>query len=198
MSSIVAPSRLVLASTSEFRREILQKLGRSFDTAAPGIDETIRNQEPPEILVRRLAEDKARVVADNWPNALIIGSDQVASVDGVVLGKPGNRQNAMQQLIHTAGKMVTFQTGLCLLNSTSGRAQISCESFKVYFRKLSVAQIGRYIDHEQPFNCAGSFKSEGMGITLFSKLEGDDPNTLIGLPLIRLVEMLGNEGVELP
>ena len=101
-------------------------------------------------------------------------------------------------MLQVAGKTVTFYTGLCLLNSGSQQAQVSCELFKVHFRQLNELQIGRYLDHEQPFNCAGSFKSEGMGITLFSKLEGDDPNTLIGLPLIKLVEMLGNEGVELP
>jgi septum formation protein len=198
MSPVPAPPRLVLASTSPFRREILQKLAIPFDAAAPDTDETMMDKESPEALVSRLAESKARAVAHDWPNALIIGSDQVACVDGEILGKPGNRQNAMQQLTQAAGKAVTFYTGLCLLNSGSQQAQISCELFKVYFRQLNEAQIARYLDHEQPFNCAGSFKSEGMGITLFSKLEGDDPNTLIGLPLIRLVEMLGNEGVELP
>jgi septum formation protein len=198
MSPVPAPPRLVLASTSPFRREILQKLAIPFDAAAPDTDETMMDKESPEALVSRLAESKARAVAHDWPNALIIGSDQVACVDGEILGKPGNRQNAMQQLTQAAGKAVTFYTGLCLLNSGSQQAQISCELFKVYFRQLNEAQIARYLDHEQPFNCAGSFKSEGMGITLFSKLEGDDPNTLIGLPLIRLVEMLGNEGVKLP
>jgi septum formation protein len=198
MSPVPAPPRLVLASTSPFRREILQKLAIPFDAAAPDTDETMMDKESPEALVSRLAESKARAVAHDWPNALIIGSDQVACVDGEILGKPGNRQNAMQQLTQAAGKAVTFYTGLCLLNSGSQKAQISCELFKVYFRQLNEAQIARYLDHEQPFNCAGSFKSEGMGITLFSKLEGDDPNTLIGLPLIRLVEMLGNEGIELP
>jgi septum formation protein len=198
MSPVPAPPRLVLASTSPFRREILQKLAIPFDAAAPDTDETMMDKESPEALVSRLAESKARAVAHDWPNALIIGSDQVACVDGEILGKPGNRQNAMQQLTQAAGKAVTFYTGLCLLNSGSQQAQISCELFKVYFRQLNEAQIARYLDHEQPFNCAGSFKSEGMGITLFSKLEGDDPNTLIGLPLIRLVEMLGNEGIELP
>ena len=155
------------------------------------------DKEAPEALVSRLAENKARAVAGDWPHALIIGSDQVACVDGEILGKPGNRENAVKQLSQAAGKTVTFYTGLCLFNSSSQRAQVCCDPFKVHFRQLNEAQIGRYLDHEQPFNCAGSFKSEGMGITLFSKLEGDDPNTLIGLPLIRLVEMLGNEGIEL-
>ena len=198
MSPAAASPGLVLASTSPFRREILQKLGLPFDTAAPGTDETMMDKEPPDALVSRLAENKARAVAGDWPHALIIGSDQVACVDGEILGKPGNRENAVKQLSRAAGKTVTFYTGLCLFNSSSQRAQVCCEPFKVHFRRLNEAQIGRYPDHEQPFNCAGSFKSEGMGITLFSKLEGDDPNTLIGLPLIRLVEMLGNEGIELP
>lgn len=198
MSPAPASSRLVLASTSLFRREILQKLGLPFDAVAPDTDETMMDKESPEALVSRLAENKARAVAGDWPHALIIGSDQVACVDGEILGKPGNRENAVKQLSQAAGKTVTFYTGLCLFNSSSQRAQVCCDPFKVHFRPLNEAQIGRYLDHEQPFNCAGSFKSEGMGITLFSKLEGDDPNTLIGLPLIRLVEMLGNEGIELP
>ena len=198
MSPVSAPSRLILASTSPFRREILQKLGLPFGAAAPLTDETMLDGESPEALVSRLAESKARAVADDWPDALIIGSDQVACVDGEILGKPGNRQNAVKQLLQAAGKTVTFYTGLCLLNSGNQQVQTSCELFKVHLRQLNELQIGRYLDHEQPFNCAGSFKSEGMGITLFSKLEGDDPNTLIGLPLIKLVEMLGNEGVELP
>jgi len=189
---------LVLASTSPFRREILQKLALPFDTTAPGIDEAAGDEESPEILVKRLAESKARAVASKWPQALIIGSDQVACIDGEILGKPGNKKNAMKQLARTSGRTVTFYTGLCLFNSTSQQAQVRCELFKVHFRALNETQIGRYLDQEQPFNCAGSFKSEGLGITLFSKLEGDDPNTLIGLPLIRLVQMLENEGVELP
>lgn len=198
MSNSSATSRLVLASTSPFRREILHKLALPFDVAAPDVDESVQNKECPDTLVKRLAESKARAVAANWPQALVIGSDQVAYVNGEILGKPGDKQNAMKQLALTSGKTVIFYTGLCLFNSASQRAQISCELFKVHFRQLNEAQIGRYLDHEQPFNCAGSFKSEGMGITLFKKLEGDDPNTLIGLPLIRLVEMLGNEGIELP
>lgn len=198
MPPVPAPPRLVLASTSPFRREILQKLGLPFNATPPYVDETMLDGESAEALVSRLAESKARAVAEDWPNSLIIGSDQVACVDGEILGKPGNRQNAVQQLLQAAGKTVTFYTGLCLFNSGSQQAQVSCEQFKVFFRQLNELQIGRYLDHEQPFNCAGSFKSEGMGITLFSKLEGDDPNTLIGLPLIRLVEMLDNEGLELP
>jgi len=197
--SLISPSqRLVLASTSPFRKEILQKLAIPFDTASPEVDEHELDGESPEKLVRRLAQSKTRAVIADYPEALIIGSDQVACIDGEILGKPGDRQNAMRQLHKASGKTVTFYTGLCLLNARSQCTQVACELFKVHFRQLNEAQIRRYLEHEQPFNCAGSFKSEGMGITLFSKLEGDDPNTLIGLPLIRLVEMLGNEGMEIP
>ena len=189
---------IVLASTSPFRREILAKLDLQFETSAPNTDETPLPSEHPETLVKRLAEQKARAVADQYPEGLIIGSDQVACVNGSILGKPGNREKAIQQLQDTAGKTVIFYTGLCLYNAATDKAQVTCEPFKVYFRQLSRAQIERYLDKEQPYNCAGSFKSEGLGITLFHRLEGDDPNTLIGLPLIRLVEMLEAEGLELP
>ncbi len=189
---------LVLASTSPFRRELLEKLGLPFSTAAPEVDESRREDEPPIQLVQRLAQAKARAVAQQFPRALIIGSDQVACVDGEILGKPGSRENAIAQLTAMTGKTVEFHTGLCLYNSEEERAQVLCEPFRVHFRSLNSGQIERYVDHEQPYNCAGSFKSEGMGITLFRKLEGDDPNALVGLPLIRLVEMLDREGVVLP
>ncbi len=169
---------LVLGSTSPFRRELLSRLGLPFDTAAPEVDE---NQLP-----------------DEHPASLVIGSDQVACLDGRILGKPGNRENARRQLRDASGRRVSFYTGLCLLNTASGRKQLACEPFHVQFRRLSDAQIERYLEREQPYNCAGSFKSEGLGIALFERLEGDDPNALIGLPLIRLVTMLGSEGIELP
>ena len=190
--------QIVLGSPSPFRREILAKLGLPFETAAPEVDETALAGEQPEALVRRLAEAKARAVGNGHPRALIIGSDQVACVDGEILGKPEDHQQAIRQLTKTAGKTVTFYTGLCLLNTLDNRAQVTCEPFRVHFRALDTDQIARYLEKEQPYNCAGSFKSEGLGITLFSRLEGDDPNSLIGLPLIRLVEMLGNEGIALP
>lgn len=190
--------RLVLASTSPFRRELLARLGLPFEVMAPDVDESRRPQETPEALVLRLSEAKARAAAAAFADALVIGSDQVAVIDGAVLGKPGNRQRAVEQLARAAGKCVTFLTGLSLVDAASGRAQTVCERFRVHFRPLDPAQIARYVDREQPFNCAGSFKSEGYGITLFERLEGDDPNALIGLPLIRLVELLGREGVALP
>ena len=189
---------LVLGSTSPFRQELLEKLGLPFSTAAPNVDETRGADETPQQLVLRLAEAKARAVAPQHPKALIIGSDQVACVDEQILGKPGSREKAIQQLSAMSGKTVIFHTGLCLYNSQADRAQVACEPYRVHFRALDSGQISRYVDKEQPYHCAGSFKSEGLGITLFRKLEGDDPNTLVGLPLIRLVEMLDREAVVLP
>ncbi len=187
---------LVLASTSPFRRELLKRLGLPFLIASPEVDETRQPNESPEALVTRLAEAKARAVAAEHPQALIIGSDQVACVDGEILGKPGNRERALAQLTLAANKAVTFQTGLCLLNSATGRTQVSREPFHAHFRALTQDQIAGYVDRERPFNCAGSFKSEGLGIALFERLEGTDPSALVGLPLIRLVAMLAAEGLD--
>lgn len=189
---------LVLGSTSPFRRELLARLGLPFETCAPEVDERHLPDESPEQLVLRLAQAKAEAAAAGFARALVIGSDQVACIGGRILGKPGNRDNARAQLREASGKRVSFYTGLCLLNTDSGRKQLACEPFHVQFRHLSAGQIEHYLDREQPYNCAGSFKSEGLGIVLFERLEGDDPNSLIGLPLIRLVTMLGAEGVELP
>ncbi|HIE54186.1 MAG TPA: septum formation inhibitor Maf [Chromatiaceae bacterium] len=189
---------LVLASTSPFRAQLLEKLALPFEAIAPEVDESRQEQESPVELVRRLAEAKARAVGERFPAHLVIGSDQVACVDEKILGKPGNEEKAVAQLLAMQGKRVTFHTGLCLYNSSEDRVLVTCEDYHVQFRALSEAQIRRYVRKEKPLNCAGSFKSEGYGITLFQKLEGDDPNTLIGLPLIRLVEMLAVEGVELP
>jgi septum formation protein len=190
--------QLVLASTSPYRLEILKKLPLSFETDSPHVDENPLPNESPEQLVKRLAEAKARAVAQRHPQSLIIGSDQVAVLNGEILGKPGTHDNAMAQLRKTSGQQVIFKTGLCLLNSASGAAQVTCVPFTVQFRTLSDQQIERYLQHERPYNCAGSFKSEGLGITLFERLVGDDPNTLIGLPLIELVRMLEKEGITLP
>ena len=187
---------LVLASTSPYRRELLQRLGLPFQTLVPDVDESRRPGETPQSLVLRLAEAKARAVAAAFPAALIIGSDQVACIDGEILGKPGDRERAIAQLSRASGRVVVFETGLCLLNSANGRAQVCREPFRVEFRTLTPAQIAGYVDREQPFNCAGSFKSEGLGIALFHRLVGNDPSALVGLPLIRLVAMLADEGVE--
>ncbi|KPJ92552.1 MAG: septum formation inhibitor Maf [Gammaproteobacteria bacterium SG8_11] len=190
--------QLILASTSPYRQTVLKKLPLAFETDSPDIDESRLPNENPEDLVKRLAEAKARAVMNRHPHSLIIGSDQVAVLNGEILGKPGDHDNAVIQLRKSSGKQVVFHTGLCLLNSDTQNTQISCVPFMVQFRLLSEAQIERYLKHEKPYNSAGSFKSEGLGITLFEKLQGDDPNTLIGLPLIELVRMLENEGIILP
>lgn len=185
---------LVLASTSPYRKALLEKLHVPFETAAPNVDETPLPDESPEQLVARLAEAKAKSLADNFTDALIIGSDQVAVVDGKIVGKPGDHARAVAQLKRTVGKRVIFLTGLCVYNTVSKRSQVEVVPFSVIFRELTDRQIEHYLQTEQPYNCAGSFKSEGLGIALFERLEGDDPNTLIGLPLIRLIRMLESEG----
>lgn len=187
---------LVLASSSPYRRALLQKLGLAFTWTSPDIDETPRPGEDARTLTARLAENKARALAAQHPAALIIGSDQVCTHQGLILGKGGNREGALAQLNLLNGQKVSFLTGLCLLNSATGQVHTLVDEFKVHFRQLSQAQITCYVDREQPFDCAGSFKSEGLGITLFERLEGDDPNSLVGLPLIRLSELLRQEGVE--
>lgn len=188
-------AQLVLASTSPYRRELLARLGLPFIAVAPQVDETRQLGEAPAALVARLAEAKARAVALAHPAALIIGSDQVAVLDDAVLGKPGDRETAMSQLERAAGRCVLFQTGLCLLDGRSGRVQTVVEPFRVHFRPLTRQQIAGYLDREQPYDCAGSFKSEGLGIALFARLEGADPNALIGLPLMRLIAFLEAVGV---
>jgi septum formation protein len=190
--------RLVLGSNSPFRKTLLEKLGLPFVTDGPDIDEAPNPGETPAALVQRLARAKAGAVAGRHPRALVIGSDQVASCDGEILGKPGNRAGAIAQLTAMSGREVVFHTGLCLLNTESGASEVGVEPFRVRFRDLSQRQIARYLDSEQPYDCAGSFRSEGFGITLFRALQGRDPNALVGLPLILLVEMLGRQGVELP
>jgi len=174
---------------------LLEKLGLDFLTDSPRIDESRRPNEPPQVLVLRLAEAKARAVAERHPDALIIGSDQVACIDGEILGKPGDRTRAITQLEQASGRCVVFQTGLCLFDARTDRAQTLVEPFHVHFRALSRRRIEGYLDREQPYDCAGSFKSEGLGIALFERLEGEDPNTLIGLPLIRLIPLLEASGI---
>ncbi|MEW5755952.1 MAG: nucleoside triphosphate pyrophosphatase [Pseudomonadota bacterium] len=186
---------LVLASTSPYRKELLQRLGLPFETAAPEVDESRAPGELAEDLVRRLAEQKARAVAARFPDSLIIGSDQVAVLGDTILGKPGTHERAVEQLTAASGRHVSFLTGLCLHNSRTGHSQVDMIPFHVVFRHLTPRQIEHYLRQEQPYNCAGSFKSEGLGIALFERLEGDDPTALIGLPLIRLVRMLEREGI---
>jgi len=188
---------LILASTSPFRRELLQRLGIPFTTAAPDVDESPLPDEAPDELVRRLSASKARTVGKTHAG-LIIGSDQVASCGEDILGKPGNHERAFEQLQQLAGRTVTFHTGLCLLDTARDRQQLDVIPFTVEFRQLSSTQIERYLRREQPYNCAGSFKSEALGITLFKRMRGDDPTALIGLPLIRLTDMLAAAGISLP
>ena len=189
---------LVLASTSPFRQQILHKLNIDFVVDSPEISEEALENESPVELVKRLSKLKAMAVANHHPQALIIGSDQVAVLDREILGKPHSHENAVKQLAAASGKRVEFLTGLCLYNSATQKTQVACVPFVVHFRQLNNEQIERYLAHDQPYNCAGSFKSEGLGISLFEKMEGDDPNTLIGLPLIELIRMLHNEGIEIP
>lgn len=186
---------LVLASTSVYRKELLARLGLPFTTAAPEVDETPLPDETPPQLVRRLAELKARAVAARYPGALIIGSDQVAVIDGQILGKPGNHERAVAQLRLASGKRLDFLTGLCLFNAASSSLQVEVVSFGVVFRRLSDQQIENYLRREQPYHCAGSFKSEALGVALCERFDGEDPSALIGLPLIRLIRMLEQENV---
>jgi MAF protein len=186
---------IILASTSPYRKDILSRLGLPLDTVATDVDETPRKNEQPAALVSRLAESKAAAVAEQLTCGLVIGSDQVAVLDDTILGKPGSHENASRQLAGMSGKSVIFYTGLCVINAETGRRQSLHDTFKVTFRTLTSSMIENYLHTEKPYNCAGSFKSEGLGIALFAGLEGTDPNTLIGLPLIKLVAMLENEGV---
>lgn len=186
--------KLVLGSTSPFRKAILDKLGVNFETVSPDIDETALINETPQQLVERLSISKAKAVADKIVDALVIGSDQVSVIDGEIIGKPHTHENAVKQLQNASGKTVTFYTGLCLYNSTTHQHQSEVVPYNVVFRSLTDQQIENYLLKEKPYHCAGSFKSEALGIVLFEKLLGEDPNTLMGLPLIRLVKMLEKEG----
>jgi len=188
---------LVLASSSPYRKELLDRLGVAYTSISPDIDETALPGETPDALVERLAEQKARAVGERH-QGLIIGSDQVATIDNEILGKPGSHEHAVEQLSRLSGNHVTFHTGLCLLDTAHHEAQIDVVPFTVQFRALSAEQIERYLHAEQPYNCAGSFKSEGLGITLFEKMAGDDPTALIGLPLMRLTTMLRNAEFDIP
>ncbi|KWR76781.1 MULTISPECIES: nucleoside triphosphate pyrophosphatase [Pseudomonas] len=189
---------LILASSSPYRRELLQRLRLPFECASPDIDESPLPGESAEQLVRRLAEAKARALAARFPEHLIIGSDQAAVQGQAILGKPHTLERAMEQLKAASGSSVSFLTGLALLDSASGRCQVDCIPFRVHFRELDEARIRRYLEAERPFDCAGSFKAEGLGVSLFRATEGEDGTSLVGLPLIRLVDMLLAEGVQVP
>ena len=187
--------RIVLASTSPFRRQLLARLETPFEVADPKADESRLPGETPETTALRLSELKARAVAADFPNALIIGSDQVAFLDGEIFGKPGTHENAVRQLQRMRGRTVNFFTGLCLLNSGTGQAHTRGIPTLVTFRDLTDQQIENYLRKEKPYNCAGSAKSEGLGIAVISAMHGDDPNALVGLPLIALCDLLESEGI---
>jgi septum formation protein len=190
-----ATMNLILASSSVYRRELLERLLLPFTVVAPEVDETPLAEESPQLTALRLAQEKARKVGADHPRALIIGCDQVATLDGMQLGKPYTHDNAVKQLRMMRGRIVTFNSALCLYNSASAHMQALVVPYEVRFRNLSDAEIENYLTKEQPYHCAGSAKSEGLGIALIEWMRGDDPNALIGLPLIALVNMLGNEGV---
>jgi septum formation protein len=187
---------LILASSSPYRKELLTRLGLAFETVSPEVDESPLPSESPQDTALRLAQVKARKIAETRPQALVIGCDQVATLDGIQLGKPGNHENATQQLRMMQGQTVIFHSALCLYNAQTLNMQAEVVPYEVAFRKLSDEQIERYLRTEKPYNCAGSAKSEGLGIALISSMQGTDPNALIGLPLIKLISMLQNEKVD--
>lgn len=187
--------QLILASSSPYRKELLQRLKLPFECSSPDIDETPLINESAEQLVKRLAREKAYEVAKLYPNALIIGSDQAAVLEGNILGKPGSAKKALAQLRNANGKTLQLITSLCLLNSHSGDYQLDIVPYEVQLRLLSDQALKRYIELDMPLDCAGSFKWEQLGIALFSAMKGNDVTSLQGLPLIRLIDMLNTEGV---
>lgn len=195
-------AKLLLASSSSYRRELLARLQLPFIWQSPDIDESPLANESPQALVQRLALSKARALADSHPEHIIIGSDQVAVLDGQIVSKPLHAAGAFKQLSAASGRSVTFLTGLAMVDNRRStvqpREQLDCVPFTVHFRTLSAEQIQRYIALEQPFDCAGSFKSEGLGVSLFRATEGSDATSLVGLPLIRLCDMLNACGIAVP
>lgn len=192
------PPRIVLGSTSRYRAELLHRLLTDFTQVAPGTDETPLAGETPAARALRLAVAKAEAAAVGFQGALVIGSDQVAELDGQLLDKPGTTERAHAQLAASAGREVHFHTALCLLDTRDGRRRTHVDHTCVRFRELGAAEIDRYIDREQPLDCAGSFKCEGLGISLFESIDSRDPSALIGLPLIALSRLLRESGIELP
>ena len=186
-------TELLLGSSSKYRKQLLERLGLPFSTASPDVDETAREGEAPKHLVTRLAEDKARALSTSHPNHLIIGSDQVACVEEEILGKPGTDERAVEQLTRLSGNTVQFYTALVLFNSATNRLQVALDVTDVEFRSLESREIEAYVAREQPLDCAGSFKSEGLGVALFERISTEDPAALIGLPLVKLCEMLRKE-----
>jgi len=187
---------LILASTSRYRRALLERLGIPFAVEAPDVDEASLPGESPRATALRLAEAKARAVAARHPNALVLGSDQVLDLDGVAVSKPADRADAKRQLLAASGRTLVFHTAVALVDAASGRADVRCIDVASAFRRLDGHDIDRYLEREQPFDCAGSVKSEGFGIALFERITSDDPTALIGLPLITVVAMLHAEGLD--
>lgn len=198
MQPTTLPRPLILGSTSPYRRELLSRLRLPFETASPNVDETPTPGEAPRELALRLALAKAQEVAKRHPDAIVIGSDQVADLNGHPLGKPGTHERAVAQLQQMRNQTVIFQTAVAVVCQTSGFAQTELAAIEVRFRDLSDAEIERYLRAEQPYDCAGSAKSEGLGIALLDAIVSDDPTALIGLPLIRTSRLLRAAGVTLP
>ncbi|MBD8873995.1 Maf family nucleotide pyrophosphatase [Rhodanobacter sp. DHB23] len=190
--------RIVLASTSRYRAELLRRLLPEFEQRAPGTNEAALPGEAPAARAARLALAKAVAAAGDFRDALVVGSDQVAELDDETLDKPGSAANARAQLAASSGRVVHFHTALCLLDTRNGHHQSHVDRTHVHFRTLDAAEIERYVAHEQPLDCAGSFKCEGLGISLFERIESEDPSALIGLPLIALARMLRSAGVAVP
>lgn len=191
-----ARPRLVLASTSRYRKALLERLRVPFDVAAPHVDERELPGEAPGATACRLAEAKARAVVARFPNALVIGSDQVADADGIAISKPGDHPSAVAQLRALSGRAIVFHTAVALIDAPSGRVQQRLVDVRSTFRTLSPASIEHYLRRETPYDCAGGVKSEALGIALFERIESDDPTALIGLPLIALTDMLRAEGID--
>lgn len=189
---------IVLGSTSPYRRSLLERLRIPFETASPEVAEDRLPEETPRALAERLAREKAANVATRYPDALVIGSDQSAGVGERVLSKPGDHQRAAEQLAALSGQSVVFHTGVCLIDTASGREWIGVVPFTVHMREFDEDEIDRYLRLERPYDCSGSFKSEGLGVSLFRRMEGDDPTALVGLPLIRVCAWLREAGVTLP
>ena len=193
MSKNEKKPELVLASSSPFRRQLLTQLQVPFKVVIPDIDETPRAQEEPQVLVERLAIEKAQVVGVNLSDALIIGSDQVASYGGKIVGKPGDRATAIDQLLGASGQTVRLYTGVALLNSNSGVIRSRVIPYEVVFRDITLAMIEGYLEREEPYGCCGSLQADGLGVALLARISGDDPSALIGLPLITVIDLLAQE-----
>ncbi|UCH41447.1 MAG: septum formation inhibitor Maf [Gammaproteobacteria bacterium] len=196
-ATIPVQDKIILASSSPYRRQLLERLQLDYECHSPDIDESQLGGESAPEYVCRLAKAKAAQVAQKYPQAVVIGADQCALLDGEILGKPGSHDKALQQLSRAQGKTVVFHTGVCVLNLARGFCQVADVPFEVEFRNLSEQQLEHYLRVEQPYDCAGSFKAEGYGVCLFSSLRGEDPNALIGLPLLKLTTMLESAGIEI-